>query len=92
MAAVAELCHCGRRRDVSAFIYPDWLSARRRYENDLRLLRKGIDSGELTPPEDTPSPGKAIQVMPTPASTQPQPGGEAGAANPRPPSNDQPRS
>ncbi len=71
MAAVADLCHCGRHRDVSAFIYPDWLSARRRYENDLRLLRKGIDSGELTPPEDTPSPGKASKVIPSSAPRQP---------------------
>ncbi len=85
MTAVADLCHCGRRRGVSAFIYLDWLSARRRYENDLRLLRKGIDSGELTPPEDTPSPGKANQVMPAPASTQPQPRGEASAPRPSPP-------
>jgi hypothetical protein len=82
MAAVADLCHCGLRRDVSAFIYPDWLSARRRYENDIRILRKSIDSGELTPPENTPSPAKAKQATPAPAATQPQPSGVAGAAKP----------
>lgn len=92
MAAVADLRHCGRRRDVSAFIYPDWLSARRRYENDLRLLRKGIDSGDLTPPEDTPFPAKAKQTKMGPAAAKPQPGGEVGAAKPADPPNEQPGS
>ena len=82
MAAVADLRHCGRRRDVSAFIYPDWLSARRRYEYDLRLLRKGIDSGELTPPEGTPSPAKAKQEPLASSATQAKPGGGTGAAKP----------
>ena len=55
MSAVSELSHCGRRREVSAFIYPDWLSARRRYEYDLKILCEGIESGELSPPEDRPA-------------------------------------
>jgi hypothetical protein len=92
MAAVADLRDCGRRRDVSAFIYPDWLSARRRYENDLRLLRKGIDSGELTPPEDTPFPAKPNQAGPAPATAMPLPGGEASAAKPATPPKEQPGS
>jgi hypothetical protein len=59
MTAVANLSHCGLRRNVSAFIYPDWLSARKRYEYDLRLLVKGIEKSELMPPEDTPFPVRA---------------------------------
>jgi hypothetical protein len=58
MMAVADLQHCGCQRHLSAFIYPDWHSARQRYEYDLRLLRKGIESGQLTPPEDTPFPAR----------------------------------
>jgi len=73
MAAVADLAHGGRRREVSAFIYPDWFAARRRYENDLRLLRIGIDSGQLTPPEDTPVPGDAMSPA-NPGSQGPRAG------------------
>jgi hypothetical protein len=62
MAAVTNLRHCGLYRGVSAFIYPDWLSARRRYEDDLRLLQKGIDRSELMPPADTPFPLNAKQT------------------------------
>ncbi len=58
MKAVADLQHCGRKRRLSAFIYPDWHSARQRYENDLRLLKERVQGGELTPPEDTPFPAK----------------------------------
>ncbi len=82
MVAVADLRQCGRRRDVSTFIYPDWLSARRRYESDLRLLRKGIGSGELTSPEDTPFPTKAKQARLASADATPQPGGVAKPATP----------
>ena len=85
MSAVADLSHCGQRRDVSAFIYPDWLSARKRYENDLRHLRKGIGSGELTPPEDIPSPAKATQPTLAPTIAQAQPDGDAGPAKPSSP-------
>ncbi|RLT08466.1 MAG: hypothetical protein DWI24_10930 [Planctomycetota bacterium] len=54
VAAIKTLCHCGSDREVTAFIYPDWLSARRRYENDIRLLRIGIEKGELLAPDDQP--------------------------------------
>jgi len=54
MTAVAELRHCGRHRRLNAFVYPDWHSARRRYEYDLRRLREGIEAGRLTPPGDAP--------------------------------------
>jgi hypothetical protein len=61
MMAVADMQHCGRNRRLSAFIYPDWHSARQRYEYDLRLLKEGIEGGKLTPPEDTPFPAKGKQ-------------------------------
>jgi hypothetical protein len=67
MTAVANLCHSGRRREVSAFIYPDWQSARRRYENDLRILQRSIERGELTPPEDEPFPAKTRPATSAPA-------------------------
>jgi hypothetical protein len=56
MQRVAELKHCGLHRKVSAFIYPDWLSARRRYDYDLRKLVEGVERGELIAPGDEPLP------------------------------------
>ena len=69
MVAVAKMQHCGCKRRLSAFIYPDWHSARQRYENDLRRLREGIEAGQLTPPEDTPFPAKAKEAKPAAAVT-----------------------
>jgi hypothetical protein len=54
MLTVSAMAHCGCIRRLSAFVYPDWHSARRRYENDLRLLREGIEAGRLPPPGDAP--------------------------------------
>jgi hypothetical protein len=95
MAAVAEMKHCGRYRRLSAFLYPDWHSARGRYENDLRLLREGIEAGRLTPPGDTPIPGASRQSLAAPAepavgaagvsAAGPPRGGPAGAAPAEPP-------
>lgn len=56
MRRVAEMKHCGLHREVSAFIYPDWLSARQRYEYDLRKLIDGVKAGKLPPPGDQPVP------------------------------------
>jgi hypothetical protein len=47
MRQVAEMKHSGLHRRVSAFIYPDWFSARQRYEFDLRELVKGVERGDL---------------------------------------------
>jgi len=44
MRRVAEMKHCGLYRKLSAFVYPDWLSARRRYEYDLQELIRGVES------------------------------------------------
>ncbi len=52
MKRVADMQHCGMHRALSAFIYPDWLSARKRYEFDLRVLVEGVEGGELPPPGD----------------------------------------
>ena len=90
MAAIRELRHCGCDREVSAFIYPDWLSARRRYENDLRLLLEGVSKGELTPPEDTPFPAKSKQSNLAPASDRARSGGEAAATDRASTANDRP--
>ena len=54
MRRVAEMKHCGMHRTLSAFIYPDWLSARQRYQFDLRELIAGVESGQLSPPGDKP--------------------------------------
>ncbi len=78
MATVSGMRHCGRKRRLSAFIYPDWHSARRRYENDLRLLREGIEAGRLSPPGDVPFPARSWRPTATPA---PQPG--SGGATPK---------
>src|SRR5205085_10747975 len=64
MQRVADMRHCGLRRRLSAFIYPDWLSARQRYEYDLRKLIEGVESGRLPRPGDEPIPVKAAAVAP----------------------------
>jgi hypothetical protein len=72
MRRVAEMKHCGLHRSLSAFIYPDWLSARQRYEYDLRKLVQGVKAGQLPPPGDEPFPVKAVNVAPTaPSATSP---------------------
>lgn len=52
MHRVADLKHCGLRRSLSAFIYPDWLSARRRYEYDIDELISGVAAKKLPKPGD----------------------------------------
>ena len=64
MRRVADLCHCGFRRTLSAFVYPDWLSARRRYEYDIRELVDGVENGRLPPPGDAPVQAQAAPAVP----------------------------
>lgn len=56
MRLVERMEHCGLRRALSAFIYPDWFSARQRYVFDLRQLVVGVESGRLPNPGDEPGP------------------------------------
>jgi hypothetical protein len=75
MDKVAELAHCGHKRGVSAFIYPDWHSAQQRYEYDLTRLCSGVQKGSLPPPPEQPLPrdpvGQAPPAAPTPAQPTP---------------------
>jgi hypothetical protein len=64
MRIVAEMQHCGRRRKLSAFVYPDWFSATRRYERDVRLLVQGVHSGTLEGPGDSPIAPKSAPNRP----------------------------
>jgi hypothetical protein len=80
MRRVAEMRHCGLHRKLSAFIYPDWLSARRRYEYDIRLLIERVEAARLSPPGDEPIREEAAGA-PTPAQppvTPPESGGKGG--------------
>ena len=54
MRRVAEMKHCGLHRTLSAFIYPDWLSARNRYEFDVRKLIEEVEAARLPRPGDEP--------------------------------------
>lgn len=54
MNRVADMNYCGIHRALSAFVYPDWLSARKRYEFDLKELIKGVESGWFPSPGDEP--------------------------------------
>jgi hypothetical protein len=56
MRRVADMKHCGLHRKLSAFVYPDWLSARGRYEFDIRELVNGVEKGQLPAPADEPFP------------------------------------
>jgi hypothetical protein len=64
MRRVADMEHCGMHRALSAFIYPDWLSARTRYEFDIQQLVRGVESGRLPPPGDEAVSEEALVVRP----------------------------
>jgi hypothetical protein len=64
MRRVADMKCCGLHRKLSAFIYPDWLSARRRYEFDLQDLIIGVESGRLPPPGKKPISAEPASVAP----------------------------
>jgi hypothetical protein len=67
MRRVADMRHCGLRRRLSAFVYPDWLSARQRYEYDLRKLIEGVEAGRLPRPEGKPFPVASTALPPAPS-------------------------
>ena len=48
MRCVAAMAHCGVHRTLSKLFYPDWLSARSRYDFDLRQLVNGVESSRST--------------------------------------------
>lgn len=87
MEKVAALEHCGHKRDVSAFIYPDWHSAQQRYEYDLSQLCAGVQKGSLPPPPEQPLPrdpaGQA--ALPAAAPAQPPPPSAAQPEQPQAP-------
>lgn len=58
MESVAKTAHCGRVRNLNAFIYPDWHSAQVRYEYDLRKLREGIEHQWIATPPEMPLPAE----------------------------------
>jgi hypothetical protein len=62
MQHVAQMKHCGLYRELSAFIYPDWHSARQRYEYDLRKLVEAIEAGRLPHPGDEPVPAEVAAI------------------------------
>jgi hypothetical protein len=47
--------HCGRPRELNAFIYRDWWALRSRFEFELKELCKGIPD-RFGPPPDKPLP------------------------------------
>jgi hypothetical protein len=69
MRQVAEMRHCGLYRTLSAFIYPDWLSARSRYDYDVRKLVEGVEGARLPLPGDEPIREEAATRAPTPAQS-----------------------
>jgi hypothetical protein len=71
MKRIADKKHCGGSRKLSAFIYPDWHSARRRYESDIRKLVKGVQKKWLIPPEEEPVSEKPAQNLQSPAGLPP---------------------
>jgi hypothetical protein len=68
MRRVAEMQHCGMQRALSAFAYPDWLSARRRYEYDIQELIKGVEQGYLPRPGDEPFAARSATSPQAPAA------------------------
>jgi hypothetical protein len=64
MRRVAELEHCGLLRRLSAFLYPDWLSARQRYEYGIQKLIEGVEAGRLRSPSDKPVSATSAGIPP----------------------------
>jgi hypothetical protein len=56
MEEIADLRHCGLRRNLNAFVYRDWWSLFRRYEWDLIDLVGKVRGRRITPPSDKPLP------------------------------------
>jgi len=50
MEDIARMAHCGRRRDLNAFIFRDWWALRSRFEFDLSELRDKIPRQLPLPP------------------------------------------
>lgn len=67
MSDVARMEHCGRRRELNAFIYRDWWALRSRFEFDLKELCKGVPD-PFGPPPDKPLP---LVKAPTPRVVAP---------------------
>ena len=65
MRRVADMKHCGIYRKLSAFIYPDWLSARQRYQYDIRMLIDYVKTNSNIP-GDAPIPVKSATSVPSP--------------------------
>jgi hypothetical protein len=88
MDDIARMEHCGRRRDLNAFIYRDWWALHARFEFDLKELRDGIPK-KLSPPPERPfrrpmaARSRADRPVP-PAGTQP-PATPEGGSSPSPP-------
>ena len=51
MRDIAAMMHCGRKRDLNAFIFRDWWALRARFDFDLRELREGVPRKLPAPPE-----------------------------------------
>lgn len=69
MRDVALMEHCGRRREMNAFIFRDWWALRARFEFDLRELREGVPKKLPAPPE---RPYLRVRAA-SPAPNQPTP-------------------
>lgn len=52
MQEIDSTPYCGIKRKISAFIFRDWWALRKRYEYDLRQLRKMVADGGLIEPPD----------------------------------------
>jgi hypothetical protein len=51
MDDIANMEHCGKQRDLNAFIFRDWWALRARFDFDVRELREGIPRKLAPPPE-----------------------------------------
>jgi hypothetical protein len=71
MRDVARMEHCGRRRELNAFIYRDWWALRSRFEFDLKELCEGVPDPLVAPPmKPFPQPrarAPRVAVSPAPA-------------------------
>jgi hypothetical protein len=66
MSEIPVATFCEVARPLSAFIFKDWWSVRRRYEYDLRQLCSRVDQGQISPPGDEPTPAGPAPVVPPP--------------------------
>jgi hypothetical protein len=84
MEDIARMEHCGRKRDLNAFIFRDWWALRSRFEFDLGELREKIPRPLPAPPPKPFRRADAVAPQATSPTAPPSPSTSSPHAGPSP--------